>query len=139
MIWNIIQLFASSFWIFLLKFFHLYILESSYFLHSGHVLFITCFCYIHRLHSYVPPVQTFTSITRHAMYTGLTHFYSLCIFLIRRKFHSDSFYFRTVILWNGLTRIPRRLIWRQLKCHISFVFGFLNNKYSWILSRQILN
>lgn len=44
-----------------------------------------------KLHSLIPPVQTFTAMIHHMMYTGTNNAYSICIPLVRRKFDLDSF------------------------------------------------
>lgn len=63
----------------------------------------------------------FTAGTCHAMYTEMTHPHSISFPLVRRKFHSDSFFSRNVMQWN-----KRMLPWSLQKLNLF--------KYSQLLS-----
>lgn len=54
----------------------------------------------YELHSLVPTVRTFTTKTSHATYAWRKYIYYLLTLLVKRMFHSDSFYPMTSILWN---------------------------------------
>lgn len=65
------------------------------------------YCYFHskcldKLHSFVSPVQTFTTKTRLPTSIEPNHPHSLHIPLVRRIVHANSFFQRTPILWNRL-------------------------------------
>lgn len=54
------------------------------------------------LHSLLSPVQTFTSRTRHDMYTVSPYHHSFPISLVWKKLHSDRSFSRTDTLLNKL-------------------------------------
>lgn len=63
------------------------------------------YCYFYgrcsvKLHFPVLPIQTFTTRTYHTMYTKSIHCHYIHIPLVRSKFHSRSFFPRTVAMWN---------------------------------------
>lgn len=78
------------------------------------------------LTSYILPVLTFAAKTSHDMYIGTNQHHSLCIWLVRRKYHLDSFSQELLSRWTntqhvfpiiiilmssslGLTIIPHKL------------------------------
>lgn len=66
-------------------------------------------CYVHRKCSggqrfLVTPVLTFTAKSHHATHNVADHSYSLCIPLVRYKFHSSSFFWQATALWNHISR-----------------------------------
>lgn len=57
------------------------------------------------LQSLVPPVQTFTARTRQTPSTELNHPHFLRISNVRRKFHSDNFFFQALLIYGTNPRL----------------------------------